>query len=136
MKYAHPIAMLTCGIAAGIGFVLSCGNSGPRQVDAADAPTCMCPTAEPPVPSRVVEKKVEEIVPKNTPHISFGAACPIVPAQSIVLNGGCMANIPQQGAVSLQQSFPDSQGWACGWSNPSDVDVPVTIIVRCLVPAS
>jgi hypothetical protein len=132
MKLATSIFMLGFGIIIGITLVLSCGDDNPRRVDAADAPMCDCPAAEPPIASRVKAIITSDVIPHNTAHIAQSSACPLVPA-GIVLNGGCTADLPPLGNIVLEQSNPGPNGWECSWSNPSNVDVPVHVIVRCLM---
>ena len=135
MKLASSILVLVSGVVIGITLVLSCGDGSPRPADAADGGTCTCPAAEPPIPSRVMEVKVDETVPANTNHVSHSVACPTIPSQSTVLSGGCTAIITTPEAVILEQSAPVGVGWLCSWSNPTNADIQVTLIVRCLVPA-
>lgn len=134
MRPAGPILMLTFGVAIGITFTLSCEQDNPSRADAADASMCNCPPAEPPIFGRVVEVKANYVIPANT-HGTHGEICPGV-SPGIVLNGGCTAEPPQpNGSIVLEQSAPDADGWDCSWNNPSFVDVPVHVIVRCLMPA-
>lgn len=134
MRLATPICMVGFGLVLGVTLVLSCGDDSPKKVDAADA-MCTCPAAEPPIPDRVKEVKTNEVIPSHATHVIHSAACPPIPAQGLVLNGGCTADLPALGSIVLEQSDPGANGWGCAWSNPSDVDVPVHVIVHCLMPA-
>ena len=137
MKFIDSLIMLGCGIVAGVALVLSCGgSSSPKDADAADAPTCNCSAAEPPIPSRITEVKSDDVIPKDTSRVHVGMPCPVAPQHAIPLSGGCIIDYPSQitGNVILEESAPDANGWRCTWSNLSNLDVPVHVIVRCLVP--
>jgi hypothetical protein len=135
MRLSNSIFIFGLGIAIGISLVLSCGDDSPRRVDAADAPMCDCPAAEPPIAARIMETKLDDVIPANATHRIRGVTCPGVPP-AMALNGGCTADIPVNGSIVLEQSAPgEGIGWLCSWSNPSNVDVPVHAIVRCLKPA-
>lgn len=132
MKFANTVFALGTGIAIGIALVLSCGDGSPRSADAADA-SCNCPAAESPIAGRIMEVTASYIIPANSMHQHQGVACPI-PDPGIVLNGGCTADIPLNGSLVLEESAPGGIGWGCTWNNPSNVDVPVHLVVHCLKP--
>lgn len=137
MRLASSLLILGCGVFFGIALVLSCGSdNGPKPADAADPPVCNCAAAEPPVPPRVMDVHSDAVVPKATDRVHLGMPCPSVPKQSIALSGGCTIDYPSQiqGNVILEESAPSETGWRCTWSNLSNVDVPVHVVVRCLVP--
>jgi hypothetical protein len=134
MRIVRSIIMLGSGAFIGIAFVLSCGDGSPKAADAADGVACNCPAAEPPIPARVMEIRTDDVVQKNSMHVRIGASCPGVPQQAMTLTGGCTADFPAQGSLNLEESAPGGIGWGCTWSNASNVDVPVHVIVRCLVP--
>lgn len=133
MRLTSYVCTLALGAIVGIGLVLSCGNN-PKTVDAADgsdAAKCDCPAAEPPiVPSRIIEAKHDVVIPPNTPRFQEEAVCPGV-SNKVVLNGGCVGNINND--IVLKYSYPGPSGWACGWSNNSNTEAPVSIVVHCLV---
>jgi len=139
MNILKPLCLIGCGVVAGIALVLSCGgDNGPRLADAADAPMCNCPAAEPPISSRIMEVKSDTAtIPKGLSHESRGIACPSTPKQTVLIGGGCTIDYPSQllGNVVLEESAPSENGWHCTWSNPTNLDVPVHVVVRCLVPA-
>jgi len=134
MRLTSYLCALALGAIAGVSLVLSCGNS-PRIADAAidglDAPKCDCPAAEPPiVASRIIEGRRDIIIPANTPRFEVSEVCPGV-ANKIVLNGGCVGNINSD--ITLKYSYSAGVGWACGWSNNSNMDASVSVVVHCLV---
>lgn len=136
MKVTSSILTLTAGAIFGIAFALSCGNGSPHVVDASDAAACTCPAAEPPLSGRIVEMDARYVIPANSVHQTHGsAACTFGPSSGIPLNGGCTADLPLNGSIVLEQSAPEGVGWVCSWSNPSNVDVSVHALVRCLMPA-
>lgn len=137
MRLINSLVMLGCGLVAGIALVLSCGSgNGPTRADAADAPTCDCAASEPPLPQRIMEVRSDDVVPKETNRFRLGMPCPGVPKQAIPLGGGCIIDYPSQliGNITLEESAPSENGWRCTWSNQANLDVPVHVVVRCLVP--
>ncbi|TMQ04841.1 MAG: hypothetical protein E6J90_23315 [Deltaproteobacteria bacterium] len=136
MKLVNYAILIGTGVIIGIVLVLSCGDNSPRKADAAVDAACNCPPAEVPLSGRIVETSEQFVIPANSAHQKNGSrVCASGPVDGIVLNGGCTANIPLNGNIILEQSAPEGLGWMCSWSNPSNVDVPVHVIMRCLMPA-
>jgi hypothetical protein len=136
MKSFHIVLLILGGALAGVVSMLSCGDNGPMNADAAT--TCDCPTSEAPIASRVIEviDTQTTLSPANmAPYNGRGSGGATCPVGAIVVSGGCAAGEGQVPDMVLEQSFPNGRGWACQWRNNSNNPVPVRAIVRCLVPA-
>ena len=132
MRFANSIFMLCTGAIIGVLLVLSCGDDSIRRADAGDAASCNCPAAEPPLASRIAEVIKPLTLPANSMDQVQSVACPL---NALVFTGGCSANVGQLPNIILEQSYTEGIGWTCVWRNPSNADVPVRAIVRCLMPA-
>jgi hypothetical protein len=135
MKSINSFVTLITGIAIGVILVLSCSDNSPHKADAADAATCSCPSAEAPIADRIVEIANNYIVPANSMQQANSVSCPFGPVPAIVLTGGCAASVGNVPNIILEQSAPGGIGWECSWRNPSNADIPVRAVVRCLMPA-
>jgi hypothetical protein len=112
----------------------SFGNSGPHAADAADAATCNCPAAEPPIADRIVEAVAKGTIPANSMHNGVGAACPSSALTPVVINGSCVAGSPIGRYLALETSESGPNDWDCIWTNTSNADITVTVKVHCLMP--
>ena len=119
------------GMVAGIMLVISCSDDSPGNADAA---TCDCPAAEPPLDGRLQVVKATAEVPANS-NGGQGAQCPV---GSQYLGGGCGAINGQLPDIVLRQSAPSTsgRGWYCEFRNNEPTPVTIEASVFCLVPAS
>jgi hypothetical protein len=134
MNNSSKISYLVAGVLIGVIMMLSCGDDSPTSADAA---TCDCPSAEPPLTGRVVEVMNTITLPPVTDPLDNGRGSEGVncPTDAIVITGGCTAEVGQVPDIVLQQSFPEGRGWNCSWKNLSNQPVVVRVIARCLQPA-
>jgi hypothetical protein len=130
MHLARTTLLFVSGAVAGIALVLSCGDSSPRPVDAADMTTCDCPAAEPPIAGRIVQ--VEQM--KTIPALDEGAEGVRCPAGAIALSGGCANLEGQTSQILVEEALPGDTSWDCIWRNPSNAPIQVRVIARCLKP--
>jgi hypothetical protein len=130
------VPLLLSGLFAGIALVLACSDDAPRRADAADA-SCQCPAAEAPITAeRIQEDTKVYTIPANTKHFVAGVTCTASPLEgAIILTGGCTAQLPVGGDAVLVENSVHSFGWSCVWNNPSNVDIQVTAVIRCLTRA-
>ncbi len=128
---AKNVTLLLCGAAIAATLVLACSDDAVTPVDAADAATCDCPAAEPPLAGRIVKRTQAITVPANG-TTSGGAGCM---QGETILGGGCTSL--QSGSLVLKQSGvrPDAESYDCSWSSTSPTDVPATATAVCLQPA-
>jgi hypothetical protein len=134
MKASQFILVFCMGIAVGVVFLFSCGDNGPAPVHAADAGTCDCPAAEPPLAGRILNSQMQFTLLPNSPQQRHGLGCPGGPVSGTVISGGCTAMLGTNIDVILEESYPDDQGWNCIWNNTSNTEVTVKVVVRCLMP--
>jgi hypothetical protein len=144
MHLARSIVLVTAGMAAGVGLVLSCGDNlsakatadaaidAPKVPDA--APTCDCPAAEPPLAGRfVVVSQTQDMAPNG--FTTQGAVCP---AGSYLITGSCTTDNPTTVLnVTLKESgFYDAppSGWHCSFRNNESFMVTIRVTALCLKP--
>ena len=117
------------GAAMMAALILACGD----DTNGADAATCECPVAEPPITNgRVVRVSS---APIDLPMGGGGgmAACP---TGSVLLTGGC--GLDAGGTERLFTSAPASEPntWLCGWDNTgAAVTAAAHAYALCLMPA-
>jgi len=119
MQVAKSLLLLLTGAAAGIAFVLSCGDDwhlgadaavdAPRTADA--APVCDCPATEPPLAGRFVKISNVRTLPANGRSVE-GVACP---AGAQLITGSCRLDTATLFNVTLEQSGFDVLGTLGGW---------------------
>jgi hypothetical protein len=134
MSFGRSIVLVTTGAVAGIAFVLSCSDDSPGKADAA---TCDCPAAEPPL-SASRYQLVDNIstVPANGTSIA-GALCP---SGTLFLSGSCTTQLlnPVRDVTLQQSGFFDASElgtWSCLFRNNEATPVNVKATVVCLKPA-
>lgn len=127
MRTIKHLCILAAGIVAGITLVISCGDDAPRPADAA---TCDCAAAEPPISKdRVVQhEQPSQVGP--TSQVTAAVGCDR--DTEVVLGGGCAADIGASPDLVLQQSIATDLGWTCVWKNPTNLPINVRAQVRCL----
>jgi len=118
------------GAALACVLILSCGNDSPGSADAA---TCDCPAAEPPLSGRIV--RVTETVALAAQDIGgTGASCA---AGATLLGGGCALQTLDD-RVTVSYTSPDvggAESWTCSWNNPTtDANTGIATAI-CLMPA-
>lgn len=132
MHLSSKLVILIAGMLAGIVFVLSCGDDSPGHADAA---TCDCPAAEPPIADRIMIANNTRVIAANS-RGGEGAACP---AGAVMLSGSCTTEtINPLRDVTLEQSgfYTNENGWQCLFKNNENTPVTIKVSVRCLVPAA
>ncbi len=132
MSIPSSIVSVLVGILAGIVLMLSCSDNSPGTADAA---TCDCPVAEPPVTGRIKRFSSTEVIAPGD-NSSQSAVCP---EGALVLSGACTNDPFSAGAdLTLQQSGdvvgPFSQGWSCWFKNNSGAPLTVKVTAICLMP--
>jgi hypothetical protein len=132
MRITSSVALVFAGMLAGIVLVLSCGDDSPSKADAA---TCDCPAAEPPIAGRLVRVSNTQIVNPNS-NAFASTACP---RDGLLISGSCTNDTSSGPDVTLQQSgvYTDNeQGWDCFFKNNSASPVTVKATAICLMPGT
>lgn len=132
MSFGKSFVLVAAGALAGIAFLLSCSDDAPGTADAA---TCDCPAAEPPITGRIVRVANTKVIPANTTS-GEGVSCP---QDATLLSGSCtQANInPTHDIIVQEGGFygTTDQAWNCTFKNNEAVDVEVKVSAICLNPA-
>lgn len=125
------------GIIIGISATLACSDDSPSHADAA---SCDCPNAEPPIKSRISEIIESRMLPPSTESSGRGGLGALCPEGSILITGGCTAGTGQVPDVVIEQNSPaprelgsSGNAWGCSWRNNTNQPVQVRVIARCLM---
>ncbi len=132
MRITSSVVLLLAGMLAGIVLVLSCGDDSPGNADAA---TCDCPTAEPPIAGRLVRVSSTEVINPGTNN-SASEGCP---EGGLLISGMCTHETASSGPdLTLQQSGVDDnlQHWNCWFKNNSASPVTIKVTAICLMPGT
>ena len=131
MKHTTWLATLLTGVALGVTLILACSDDSP---DGADAATCDCPTAEPPLAGRILRARGTVSIAPN----DFGTTAVACPTGATILGGSCRlmngnrliylteAGIEMGGAAV---------GYQCFWSSTSNQPDTGIAEAICLMPA-
>lgn len=126
------IASALSGMLAGIVLMISCDDDSPGTADAA---TCDCAAAEPPIPGRIKRfSNTGVIAPGEVSAESTGC-----PEGSLILSGMCTNDPVTTGAdLTLQQSGSSDAGqnWICWFKNNSGAPLTVKVTAICLMPGA
>jgi len=118
------------GAALACALILSCGNDSPGDADAA---TCDCPAAEPPLAGRIVRvTETVALAAQDTGGISADCA-----AGATLVGGGCaLQTIDDKIMVTYASPALDgAERWTCSWNNPSTTANTGVATAICLMPA-
>jgi hypothetical protein len=134
MRVPPSVLSLVTGMFAGVLLVLSCSDDSPGDADAA---TCDCPAAEPPLAGRIMIIDQTQTIAANG-RGGQGAACP---QGTLRLTGSCTtADVNPNRDVTLEQSgfyrSNDLTGWNCDFKNNEATPVTIKVSIVCLVPPS
>lgn len=132
MRITSSVVSVLIGMLAGIVLMLSCSDNSPGTADAA---TCDCPAAEPPIPGRV-KRFSNTLVIAPGDDTAQSAACP---EGGLILSGMCTNNPVTTGAdLTLQQSGASdgSQEWICSFKNNSAAPLTIKVTAICLMPGA
>ena len=118
------------GAALACALILSCGNDSPGDADAA---TCDCPAAEPPLAGRIVRvTNTVALAAQDTNQTNADCA-----AGGTLIGGGCALQTVDD-RIFVSYASPDiggSESWACRWNNSTtDANTGVATAI-CLMPA-
>lgn len=143
MHVAKSILLTLSGAAAGIAFVISCGDNWHLGVDAAvdapktpdAAPVCDCPASEPPLTGRLMVDSVIMTVGGN----EEGSASVLCPPGAIPISGSCKLDtpifLPRRDVILREAGFVyNSPGWRCTVHNNESTMINYEIFVLCLKP--
>lgn len=135
----RALLYMIAGIAIGISTTIACSDDSPPHADAA---TCACPMAEPPLGNRISEVIESRMLPPSGESNGRGGLGALCPEGSILLTGGCTAGTGQVPDIVIEQNSPiprelgsSGNAWGCSWRNNTTQPVQVRVIARCLVPA-
>jgi hypothetical protein len=134
--------LVLAGFSAGIALVLACGNGMSDAGAQADAPTCNCPAAAPPVEKRIrVVKQKQTFTPTNQ-EIGMGVSCDsLASRRAVMLGGSCFhteSGVPT-GLVLVFSGYGEVNPgptpiWGCTWRNPSGSAGELVATATCLLP--
>lgn len=133
MKMTTSILLILTGIVAGVTFVVSCSDDSPGTADAA---TCDCPAAEPPLAGRIVVVEATRTLAASE-VASLQAVCP---TGAQLLSGSCThaATAPQSDPdIRLKESgfYPNSPNfWSCTYQNSATQTREFRVQAICLKP--
>jgi len=130
-----PILIFVAGATCAAGLIIACSDDSPHDADAA---TCDCPAAEPPLAGRIATTRGTDA----TLEVSGGGgALATCPAGSTLISGSC--HLIEDGggspSASLVNSGPDDINpsiWVCNWHNGPGFTATIHAEVRCLIPAT
>ena len=131
MTLCKTIALLTSGGIIGMALVISCSDHSPERADAA---TCDCPAAEPPLAARLVRPSSTQTLAANQ-VLPAGVNCP---QGSLLISGSCTtADINPTRSVTLEQAgvYDNENGWTCFFKNNEATPVTVKATAICLKSA-
>ena len=130
MRVNSSLVSLIAGMFAGVLLVLSCGDDSPGNADAA---TCDCPAAEPPLAGRIMIIDQTRTIDAG----SRGLAATACPQGALRLEGSCTtATINPNRNVTLEQSgfYGGLTEWNCEFKNNEATPVTIKASVVCLMP--
>lgn len=130
MRALRLLPLITAAFVAGVVAVVACSDDSPGDADAA---TCDCPAAEPPLAGRIVSVTGQRSIPANGGDFAE-AVCPL---GSTILGGGC--RMTETGALTLVEAGIDRAGaqseYLCRFRSADAQSRMVTAEAICLVPA-
>jgi len=132
MNIVKSCGLVAAGLVAGVMLVISCSDDSPGTADAA---SCDCPPAEPPVAERIEIVTATQTIPANS-NGGQSTGCPVGAA---LLSGGCDTDNGQPADIQLRMSTPfdgDLRGWSCWFRNNENVPVTIKVSAVCLVSNS
>ncbi len=130
MNHASSLITLLCGAILGAVVILACSDDSPGNADAA---TCECPAAEPPLAGRIVRARLTTVIdPGGNGVQSVGC-----PGTSTLLGGSCrlMNMDPRIVLISAGLESDNGQGYRCQWKSSSPVADTGIVDAICLMPA-
>lgn len=121
------------GAVCATGLILACSDDSPHEADAA---TCDCPAAEPPLGGRITTVRGNDATLAQSSPGQASATCP---AGSTLLSGSCHLAEDGGGATSARlldggPSAVEPNIWGCNWRNGPEFTATVHAEVRCLLP--
>jgi hypothetical protein len=130
MKRISWLAAILSGALVGAAVVVACSDDSPG---AADAATCECAAAEPPLTGRIVRVRATGEIEPNVGG-SAGAVCQ---PGAIILGGSCRLMEGNRNVFLTEAGIGNGggMGYSCDWrsmSNSADTGVAEAI---CLMPA-
>jgi len=133
MKPTTIFAAVLFGTALGAAMVVACSDDSPNNADAA---TCDCPAAEPPLAGRITTARTTGNINAN----GFGSVAAGCPAGATILGGGCYAEGAGSSSIALlhagfDRTTPTQPAYACGWSSTAATNVTGVAEAVCLMPA-
>jgi hypothetical protein len=137
-KLTSTAAALLAGAAFSAAIILACDGNSPSDADAA---TCDCPEAEPPLAGRIVMVD-DERNPGTSGYPVAVAHCESAPGAHdwILLGGGCYVNDDNDEELILYQAGPAEShalgaSYACRWTNPTEITIDAVVSrAICLIP--
>lgn len=137
MRVLPSAISVVAGMFAGVALVLSCGDNSPNNADAA---TCDCPAAEPPLASRTMVLSNTRVIEAN----GRGGTDTGCPEGSLRLEGSCTTDslnpvrdvtLEQSGFYQEGSGVDPRRGWSCWFKNNEATPVTIRVSVVCLMPA-
>ncbi len=132
----RTFATVIASAAATFVFFFACSDDGGSPMDAAaDASTCNCPAAEPPLEGRLTIVSMTLADQGGSPgSVALTATCP---DNAELLGGGCNVTGPGANTLTLYTSSRTASGpyaYGCRWNNPTGATVTIEAWASCLAP--
>lgn len=134
----RTFATVIASVAATFVFFFACSDDGGSPIDAAaDASTCNCPAAEPPLEGRLTIVRMTLANQGGSPGtLGLAATCP---DNAELLGGGCYATGAGAETMSLVTTSLPRTGsgpfsYGCQWNNPTGALVSIEAWASCLAP--
>lgn len=133
MKTPPLVLAIAFGTVLGAAVVVACSDDSPGNADAA---TCACPSAEPPLAGRLTTARATGNILAN----GFGHAGAGCPAGATILGGSCYADGPGSTLIVLNRAgfdrtLPTQPGYGCDWASTAATNVVGIAEAVCLMPA-
>lgn len=130
MRTTSTIATLLVGAVLGVGMIMACSDDSPGDADAA---TCDCPPAEPPLAGRIARTRVTTTIDPN----AVGVQSSSCPAGGTILGGSCRMMEGNRNIALTEAGIVNGggQGYECHWSSTSASAGTGIVEAICLMPA-
>ena len=128
MKLYSMFALVLSGAVGGAGFIIACSDDSPGN---ADAGTCECAAAEPPLNGRIVRVRDQVSIAPN----EFATAGPACAQGGTVLGGSCRLMSSDPNVLLSEAGIAFDTAYTCRWKSTSAQPATGIGEVVCLMPA-
>ncbi len=131
MKRVSWLLALLTGVVLGMGIIVACSDDSPGGADAA---TCDCAAAEPPLAGRIVRGRGTGPIDPDVGGVA-SAGCPL---GATLLGGGCRLMNGNRNIFLTEGGIGNGgvEGYQCDWRSMSPIADTGIAESICLVPAA